>query len=103
MSMFSIQVFPASGFDVKLTGMPNFDVILRSFVSDVAQSSLVVPIMKLSKLTRGFRPCLHDEKLDRFQKFATVYTRDRSQNVLRLNGNDPGNFHHIVYKSFLLR
>ena len=41
MSMFSA----ASGFDVTLTGMPNFDVISRLFAFDVGHSSLVVPIM----------------------------------------------------------
>ena len=46
MSMFSAS-FPASGFDVTLTGMPNFDVISRLFVFDVHykySSPLVVPI-----------------------------------------------------------
>ena len=43
MSMFSAS-FPAPGFDVMLTGMPNFDVISRLFVFDVGHSSLVVPI-----------------------------------------------------------
>ena len=31
-----------------------------------------------------------------------AFTRDQSQNVLRLHGIDPGNFHHIVHKSFVL-
>ena len=43
MSMFSAS-FPASEFDVTLTGMPNFEVISRLFVFDVGHSSLVVPI-----------------------------------------------------------
>ena len=43
MSMFSAS-FPASGFDITLTGMPNFDVISRLFVFDVGHSFLVVPI-----------------------------------------------------------
>ena len=41
-----------------------------------------------------FRPCLHKDKLD--PKNLQSFTRDRSQNVLRLHGIDPGNFHHIV-------
>ena len=43
MSMFSAS-FPASGFDVTLTGMPNFDIISRLFVFDAGHSSLEVPI-----------------------------------------------------------
>ena len=39
-----IASFPASCFDVKLTGKPNFDVISRHFVLDLGHSSLVVPI-----------------------------------------------------------
>ena len=33
-----------SGFDVTLTGKPNFDVISRLFVLDLGHSSLIVPI-----------------------------------------------------------
>ena len=51
-SMFSAS-FPASGFDVTLTGMPNFDVISRLFVFEVGHSSLVVPIkQKIHVLNR---------------------------------------------------
>ena len=52
MSMFSAS-FPASGFDVTLTGMPNFEVISRLFVFDVGHNSLVVPITDCNK--RGFQ------------------------------------------------
>ena len=48
MSTFSAS-FPASGFDVMLTGMPNFNVISRLFVFDVGHSSLV-PIKRVSIL-----------------------------------------------------
>ena len=34
--------FPASGFDVTLTGIPNFDVISKLFFLDVGNSSLAV-------------------------------------------------------------
>ena len=44
-SMF-ITSFPASGFDITLSGMPNFDVILRLFVFELGHSSLVVPIRR---------------------------------------------------------
>ena len=46
MSIFSAS-FPASGFDVTLTAMPNFEVISRHFVLDVGNSSLVVPMKSL--------------------------------------------------------
>ena len=35
--------FPASGFDVTLNGMPNFNVTLRLFHFDLGHSSMVVP------------------------------------------------------------
>ena len=52
-----IANFPATGFKVTFTGMPNFDVISRLFVLDLGHSSLVVPICKLLLLNLETKAC----------------------------------------------
>ena len=53
MSMFSAS-FLGSGFDVTLTGMPNFYVSSRLFVFDLGHSSLVMPIKQTKKAGRSY-------------------------------------------------